>query len=289
MTKTGVEIILKRGEYLPMSEGTQTKFFTYVDLTDLIGIEVWENVEAQAPTEAVRELLMEIEYISSLRPDIVPVDPEKPMIALTFDDGPSLHTERLLDMFKEHGARGTFFVVGNLIDSRHETVKRIYTEGHEIGNHSWSHRQLTKLDIQDMTDQIMMTKAKIFELTGFDCKIVRPPYGSYDDEVKDVAKDLGVIFVNWSIDTLDWKTKDADAVYNEIVGKVKDGDIVLCHDLHKTTVDAMEKVIPKLIEDGYQLVTVSQILSYPDRVLEDGKVYRKRENSIQVFEGENNG
>ena len=201
------------------------------------------------------------------------IDPYKPMIALTFDDGPSEYTDRLLDIFATYGGKGTFFVVGNAVDSRQSTIKRICDEGHEIGIHSWNHSELTKLNRQGIKDQISWTQSKIFNVTGYKSTIVRPPYGSWNSDVKSVGKELNVSLVNWSIDTLDWKTKNANAVYNEIVGKVGNGDIVLCHDLHKTTVDAMEFVIPKLIEDGYQLVTVSQMLTYPDKTLEAGKMY----------------
>ena len=173
------------------------------------------------------------------------------MIALTFDDGPSAHTDRLLDIFKKYGGKGTFFVVGYLIDSRPETLKRIAAEGHEIGNHSWNHKQLTTLDEKELTDQIMKTRAKIYDITGVDVHIMRPPYGAYNDFVRKIAEKLEVPLINWSVDTVDWKTKNAQAVYNEIMKSTKDGSIILCHDLHKTTVDAMETVIPKLIADGY--------------------------------------
>jgi peptidoglycan/xylan/chitin deacetylase (PgdA/CDA1 family) len=122
----------------------------------------------------------------------------------------------------------------------------------------------------------MMTRAKIYDITGKDCLIMRPPYGACNDDVKAVAKTLGVSFINWSVDTLDWKTKNADAVYNEIIDNVSDGAIILCHDLHKTTVDAMERVIPKLISEGYQLVTVSQLMEYSEKQLEPGKLYYRQ-------------
>ena len=200
-------------------------------------------------------------------------DKTKPMVALTFDDGPSAHTDRLLDIFAKHSGRGTFFVVGNIIDNRKETVKRIVSDGHEIAGHSWSHRQLTNLSDQDIKDQIMSTRAKIYELTGYDAKLVRPPYGAHNELVRSVAKELEISLVNWSVDTLDWKYRDANTVYNTIMEKAYDGAIILCHDLHKTTVDAMEKVIPALIEKGYQLVTVSELLEAKGKTVEAGKVY----------------
>jgi peptidoglycan/xylan/chitin deacetylase (PgdA/CDA1 family) len=155
-------------------------------------------------------------------------------------------------------------------------VKRIVKEGHEIGNHSWSHRQLTYLSDEEITDQIMMTRAKIYDTVGVDSLIVRPPYGACNDTVKAVGKKVGVSFVNWSVDTLDWKNKNAKAVRNEIMNSIFDGAIILCHDLHKTTVDAMEIVVPELIEKGYQLVTVSELMEYSEGTLVAGKVYYRQ-------------
>ena len=198
------------------------------------------------------------------------------MLALTFDDGPSTHTERLLDAFAAHGGKGTFYVVGNMISNRPDTLKRMSEEGHEIGGHSWDHRQLTKLSTEDLTDQIMNTRAKIYDITGLDAVTMRPPYGSYNDQVKEVCKELGIVMVNWSVDTLDWKYKDADTVYNAVMKDAKDGAIILCHDLHKTTVAAMERAIPDLIAQGYQLVTVSELLSCSEKTITPGSVYFKR-------------
>ena len=124
-----------------------------------------------------------------------------------------------------------------------------------------------------------MTRAKIYEITGVDCKLVRPPYGACNDEIRDIGKELGVSFINWSVDTLDWKSKNADAVYNEIMKDVGDGHIILCHDLHKSTVDAMEKVVPDLIKKGYQLVTVSELLTCRGGEITAGKVYYKQAKS----------
>lgn len=275
----GIEITLNRGEYLPMSDGTKTVEFKYDQIGHLMNIflEIYEEESESVTEEATQEVTQTATEMPTekIHPEYE-LDPNKPMIALTFDDGPSAHTERLLDIFETYGGKGTFFVLGNLIDGRESTLKRISQEGHEIGNHGWNHRQMTKHTEDEVTDQIMMTRAKIYDVTGMDCFIVRPPYGACNDSVKKVGAELGVSFVNWSVDTLDWKTKDAQAVYYEIIKNATDGAIILCHDLHKTTVDAMETVIPKLIEEGYQLVTVSELMSYSKNGLEPGKMYYRR-------------
>ena len=207
------------------------------------------------------------------------IDITKPMIALTFDDGPSAYTQRLLDVFQTYGGKGTFFVLGSTLDNRQETLRRIANEGHEIGNHSWSHSQFTDISTSEVKNEIMKTRNKIYDITGVDCTLVRPPHGACNDRIKAIGKELGVSFVNWTVDTLDWKSKNANAVYNEIMKYVADGYIILCHDLHKTTVDAMERAIPDLIEKGYQLVTVSELLTCRGGEIIPGEIYYKQVNS----------
>ncbi len=270
LTKNGIEIILNRGDYLPMSAGTKKITLSFDELSGMLARDLKTSSLPPAPDNSDDTPAPET---PSDKPS---VDPNKPMLALTFDDGPSTYTDRLLDLLEHHGGKGTFFVLGNMIGGREDTLRRIYTEGHEIGNHSWSHRQLTTLPEKEITDEIMMTRAKIYDITGADCLIVRPPYGSYDEKVKEVGKELGVYFVNWSVDTLDWEHKDASAVYDEVMKSAKDGSIILCHDLHKTTVDAMVTVIPKLIESGYQLVTVSELMEHSKTPLEPGNMYYMR-------------
>ena len=273
LTKEGLEITLVRGEYLPMSDGTRTLLYSFDDLQGILAPP--ESTEQELPPPEDPQTEENPEAPEGLPPS-PSIDPSKPMLALTFDDGPSAHTERLLDAFAAHGGKGTFYVVGNMISNRPDTLKRMSEEGHEIGGHSWDHRQLTKLSTEDLTDQIMNTRAKIYDITGLDAVTMRPPYGSYNDQVKEVCKELGIVMVNWSVDTLDWKYKDADTVYNAVMKDAKDGAIILCHDLHKTTVAAMERAIPDLIAQGYQLVTVSELLSCSEKTITPGSVYFKR-------------
>lgn len=225
--------------------------------------------------EGIVEGITELGNLLSGKKDTPPIDPDKPLLALTFDDGPSAHTKRLLDIFEQNGGRGTFFVTGSTIGKRADTVRRIVNEGHEIANHSWSHKNLTELSNKDIASELKKTNNKIFEITGVKCKLARPPYGAYNDEVKLVGKELGMAYILWSYDTLDWKTKDAQAVYDAVMSGAKDGRIILCHDLHKTTVDAMEMAIPALIEEGYQLVTVSELLTARGGSIKAGSVYNR--------------
>ena len=279
LTPDGLEITLVRGEYLPMSEGTVTLLYPYGELEGIFAMP--GGIAQPTPTpEPPVEVTPEPTPALPTQPPVqvtpsTDIDPDKPMLALTFDDGPSAHTERLLDAFAAHGGKGTFYVVGNMIDNRPNALRRMAAEGHEIGGHSWNHRQLTKLSREDLTDQIMSTRAKIYDVTGVDPTTMRPPYGSYNDLVKEVTAQLGIAMINWSVDTLDWKYKDADTVYNTIMDQAKDGAIILCHDLHKTTVEAMERAIPALIAEGYQLVTVSELLAGSGKTVQAGAVYFK--------------
>ncbi len=204
------------------------------------------------------------------------IDPSKPMIALTFDDGPSKNTEHILDLLEEYDVRATFFVVGNRVSTYADTAKRAVALGNEIGIHTWEHAKLTVLSPDEIASQITRTADAVKEYAGGTCAAVRPPGGACDDTVKQVAGQLGYILVNWSIDTLDWKTRDADSTYNAIMSQAADGGIVLCHDLYESTANAMDRVIPELIDQGYQLVTVSELLSYNTGGVTPGNLYSQR-------------
>lgn len=268
LQKDGIQVTLARGDYLAMSEGSKTFFYTYEELSGIFAFpeEAENGIDNTEETTDIAEEAIAVETVSE-------IDAEKPMIALTFDDGPGKHTSRLLNAFAEHGGKGTFFVIGNMLDKHEETLKRMAAEGHEIAGHSWDHRQLTKISTEALTAQFMDTRAKIYKITGTDSQIMRPPYGSYNDQIKSVAANHGISLIHWSLDTLDWKYRDADHVYRYIMENVEDGDIILCHDIHGTTVDAMERVIPDLISQGYQLVTVTELLSYGNGAPVPGKVY----------------
>lgn len=204
------------------------------------------------------------------------IDPSKPMLALTFDDGPGPYTDRLLEILGENGAKATFFVVGSRLSGREELLGRMASDGHEIGGHSWWHSSLVTLNERAIADELMMTRQVIFAATGVDSRIVRPPYGSHGELTRWVAESCGIAYVNWSVDTLDWKTRNADAVYNAVIGGAYDGAVILMHDIHGTTVEAMERAIPQLIADGYQLVTVSEMMAASGRDFVPGTVYNKK-------------
>lgn len=201
-------------------------------------------------------------------------DPNKPMVALTFDDGPGPYTDRILSCLESHGAKATFFVVGNRLNTYSAQLKREAEMGMEIGCHTWSHANLTTLSAGGVSGEVTRTNELVRSLTGICPVTVRPPYGSHNATVRSAA---GAPLILWSIDTLDWKTRNANSTYNAVLDNVKDGDIILMHDIHSPTADAVELIVPALIERGYQLVTVSELAQYRGGLV-NGQTYRKITN-----------
>lgn len=198
------------------------------------------------------------------------VDPSKPMIALTFDDGPSGYTEEILDVLEKYDARATFFVVGNRVNSYKSTIKRAYDMGCEIGNHSWSHPLLTDISVSAMKEEINSTDRAVEKIIGEKPALIRPPYGGVNSTV---SKYAGKPLINWSVDTRDWETQSSSSTYYSIMNDSYDGAIVLMHDIYYATKEGAIRAIPQLVDRGYQLVTVSELAAYRGVDMKDGKVY----------------
>lgn len=199
-----------------------------------------------------------VPYDQVLNENVKPLDPSKPMVALTFDDGPSKkYTASILDALKEYNASATFFVLGSNAENAPELLQRMVLEGNEIGNHTFSHKQLTTLSEAGIEEEISETKECIYQITHTYPQVLRPPYGSKNETVVKCANDTRV--VTWTLDTRDWKDRDAKVIVERIMKDVKDGDIILMHDLYASSAQAAKIVIPKLQDAGYQLVTVSQL------------------------------
>ena len=205
--------------------------------------------------------------------------PSGPMIALTFDDGPGRYTDQVLDVLERHGGQATFFVLGYRIEGRRDTLLRAHNLGSEIAGHSWSHPRLIHMTDAEITHELRSTSAAIAELVGFSPPFYRPPYGQLSDDVERVSRQLGYSMINWTLDTRDWEppNRNVEHIYNAIMSEVKDGAIILLHDVHASTAQAMEVVIPRLIAEGYELVTVSQLLAHLYGELEPGRVYGNRQ------------
>ncbi|HEY6795509.1 MAG TPA: polysaccharide deacetylase family protein [Kineosporiaceae bacterium] len=178
-------------------------------------------------------------------------------IALTFDDGPGPYTARLLADLKQFGAHATFFVIGQHVVASPRLVRAELADGHEVGNHSWSHPELTRLASTQVDRQLQLTDTALQRATGQTPTLVRPPYGSVNAAVKQqIARPV----ILWNRDTLDWKVRNAQHVTDAVLGSARPGDIVLMHDIHPTTVAAVPGILQALTDQGYHFVTVSQLL-----------------------------
>jgi len=200
------------------------------------------------------------------------IDPNKPMIALTYDDGPSKYTKEILDLLKENNSAATFFVLGSQASKYEETVKQMIENGNQIGNHSYDHKRLTLLNDEELYDQINKTDNLIYEIAMYRPFVMRPPYGSTTEALKEkIQKPI----INWSIDTRDWESRNAETITQIIYENVKDGDIILMHDLYESSLEASKTVIPELINRGYQLVTISELSESREVMLRAGQTYYK--------------
>ncbi len=206
------------------------------------------------------------------------------LIALTFDDGPNpTHTNRILDILEKYNASATFFVVGYNIEKNIDTIKRAQALGCEIGNHTDTHEILTKCDSATIREQVDNPNEMIKKLTGSEMKLFRAPGGAF----KGVKQSIGMPLIQWSIDTEDWKSKDAAhknrseaernaelrRIADEVVLNAEKGDIVLMHDIYNFTADLCELIIPELVEKGFKLVTVSEMYEIYNKPLNSGEVY----------------
>ncbi|WP_232835867.1 polysaccharide deacetylase family protein [Actinocorallia populi] len=195
-------------------------------------------------------------------------------VALTFDDGPAKETELLLRILARYGVKATFFVVGRMVEENPDILRRELMEGHEIGNHSWSHTSLAALSPDGVRAELGRTQAAIKTHTGRDTTLMRPPYGATNERVAAVARELGLAEIMWAVDPLDWKDRDSVQVRRRVLEQTGPGDIVLLHDIHLSSIEAVPEILAGLAERGYRFVTVSELLA--GTPVESGRQYRER-------------
>lgn len=206
----------------------------------------------------------------------------KPPIALTFDDGPSEHTPRILDTLLKYDAKASFFVLGKKIASHEAIIKRAFVAGHEVISHTWSHCKnpnLSELSADDNRKELNDTRDALLAVTGCCPYFFRPPYGAVSHTTKEVSAELGLAIINWSVDPADWKNQCPDTIFEKIMATIHNGAIILCHDVYDTTAEAMERVIP-VLSQKYELVTVSELMRRTGITLVAGEVY---ENGGKLF------
>lgn len=226
-----------------------------------------EEAARQAAEEAARQAAEEAARQASGRA----IDPSRPMVALTYDDGPQPSVgNRIMDCLAQYGGKATFFMVGERVGSYATEVQRMVAEGHEVANHSMNHKYFQKLGAAEIQAQVNRCNDAIEAACGVRPRLMRLPGGNYNATV---LANTNMPMIQWNIDTKDWKTKNAQQTIQVVLSQVKDGDIILMHELYGATGDASMQIIPELTNRGYQLVTVSEMAAAKGRALEPGKLY----------------
>ena len=258
------------------SEGLEILFPLY-----RISAEHDEVIKITIPAKEINDLLKaqyKIEEQDNKKEPIIPEKRDiskykkKKLIAFTFDDGPSeITTNRLLEELKQHDAKVTFFVLGNRVEANQNTLKKAYQEGHEIGSHTYNHRNLLLLNDYTRIQEIKETNQAIENVIGIKPTLLRPPYGNINEETKKISN---MHIIEWGIDTLDWKTKDKELIAKEIVDNAYDGAIILLHDIYESSVDGALLAMEKLEQEGYAFVTISEMAELKNITLDYTTLYR---------------
>lgn len=223
-----------------------------------------KEAEKPAGTKEPEEEKIRVEHI---RKDL---DPEKPMVALTFDDGPyDRVTNRIVKVLTKHDSRATFFVVGNRVERYADTMKNAYNKGNQIATHTFDHGDLSKMKKKQIRRELKRAFRVMKKINGENPTMLRPPYGNVNDKMRQTIR---IPMIYWNVDTEDWASRNKDKILSRCKS-IKDGDIVLMHDLYPSTAAAVEKLVPKLRKKGFQLVTVEELFYYKGIDAKGGKVY----------------
>ena len=207
-------------------------------------------------------MLLEYEEYAEIQEPVIVQAPRRPSVALTFDDGPGNYTLQILNTLARHNANATFFVLGRNLERNRGTALRIFESGNELSNHAFNHRRLIPpMAEEQIVQEILSTSAAIEEITGVPSSpMFRPPYGVWDDGLIRISYEIGYAIILWDTDPFDWLYLEACHIYYHIMGRVRDGAIIVLHDIYRTTAEAMERVVPGIIQLGFDLVTVSELI-----------------------------
>jgi len=216
-----------------------------------------------APAPSAMQTPMSLPSATAEKTYVTSVPVDGPYIAMTFDDGPSaVLTPRLLDILKQRNIKVTFFVLGQLVKEHPEIVQRAVAEGHEIANHSWDHKALNKLPEGGLKHELTDTSEEITRATGKPVTLMRPPYGATNPRLsRAIEKEYGMKVILWSVDPFDWKRPGPQVVSQRILSGTKPGAIILSHDIHPGTIEAMPATLDALQAKGYKFVTVTELLA----------------------------
>lgn len=259
-TNEGLEIIFNPYTIAAGAAGTPTVSLAYDEIIDFLTEEGIEEIAQSNPDLHLTELreAKEPKPVPENMPSVITHNPDAgKKVALTFDDGPhATNTPAILDVLDEYDAKATFFMLGKSAQFYPELVNQVAMAGHEIGNHTMTHRQLTTLDEWSIQQEISQVDDVIEQAVGYQPNLMRPPYGAHDEYVDRIVNKPMVL---WSIDTRDWQSHDPNAVLNIVTQNIHDGAIILMHDIHGETVEATRLVLDYLASEGYEFVTVSEL------------------------------
>ncbi|MDR0958471.1 MAG: polysaccharide deacetylase family protein, partial [Clostridiales bacterium] len=209
-------------------------------------------------------------------------EPYEKCIALTFDDGPNpLTTPALLEGLAKYNAKATFFVLGHRLDSLGDIVRQAAEAGHEIGNHTFNHLELTSINKAEIAEQIDKTSDILFDLTGQEVTLLRPPYGLRNETLIDLCNDRNLTIVLWNVDTRDWDHQNAQKVTEHIVSHAQDGAIMLMHDIYESTIEGTIEAVRQLSEDGWRFVTVDELIAMKSGDIIVGGIYRDAFGTVE--------
>ena len=215
--------------------------------------------------------------------ETVQIDWSRPVIALTFDDGPSQYTAEIVQLLEEYDCRATFFMLGNRMDAYSDAVQAVVQSNNEIGTHTFAHENLAEAAGSRVYNTLKNGVQKIVEDTGRTVRYLRPPYGAVGGDTYIHSKKLELVIIIWSLDSLDWQAETPEMIADKILSDVQSGDIILCHDTKEVTLQAMKTVLPELVERGYQLVTVSELFSgYSEELQYNAKYSRLHLDRVDV-------
>ena len=250
---------------IPILENTIFNLIDYSKIDNRIKIsDIKVKIEA---SNVNPELYVEEEEIEE---NIEPIDDGKKYVALTFDDGPGKYTKELVDLLVKNNVKASFFMVGQNIKNYKSSVKYAYDNGMEICNHSQNHKNLKNLSKEDIEYEINSVDDMLEEIIGERARYYRSPGGNQNENVLNTISKPCIL---WNVDTRDWESRDTQKIISKTLKEVDDGDIILMHEIYKTTLDAVEPIIIKLKEKGYNFVTVTELYKIKGVPLENGKIY----------------
>lgn len=230
------------------------KFYEYVTKLNTIKENIYEiNYDYELDHIIKKRVFEEDNY------DILNYTKSDKLVAFTFDDGPSYNTIKIVNTLVKYDSKATFFLVGNQIEKYAKTMDVLVKNGMDIGNHTYSHKELTKLRDKEILKEIDLTNEVIYNKTGIKPMFLRPSYGAMNKRIKKLST---MPIIVWNIDTLDWKYHNSNKIKDKILKYVSDGDIILMHDTYVATLNAVEMVIPELKKQGYKIVSVNELFKY---------------------------